>query len=1256
MGSTYTQFETTYGSAVDKHYQDMVTQAAQSKAQQSKAQQSQPAEQRQPQQKTGDDKSFWARRLDEMKMQAKQKPSLGPSYAIRQTDNRDPDVKAQKTTNEQIAEVTRKEALSDNATAAFNAYNALYQDLSGGNPSKAALKAVGITDSTEITTASGDKVTFGQLSDGDKKAVIQSAAEGVKSHIEQETQNGGFQEEAQEMLDEQNKLKEEQARAFEEDFGNQSQRVDEAIKKASGGVGEQLLAVARNLRAASGIQKKGQSAAVTEGDKDDTPLILASARHHLDHAKYVNASARWVDKGSGLFGVDWGRIGGKGLLVGAGEEVLDPTKWTFGVSDAMEGTLLNGILDKRDKGEPLTAAEQSLLDATALDLATQAMNAKTLGHGYKIGNVAGGTAAFIAQIAIAPSAGLEKKVAQSLTGKLTKYVMKKYAAQFAKSEAAGGLVDRVAGRLIQGANTSTLRKALKTGAVVNRFAGRAVEGAAFTNTIGAPEMLNEVYSDVNGRAAVGGGPDPDKPVEEWTPYRITGREGGGQSPAGALLRRELTGTVGYVGFTSGGDVQRLTSVVWGELGKGATRMGLGGLVRGIRSMSNSALSKALERWHFSGSLSNQLSMSAADVVNTLIEGGSPKDALDKDQLVDRFFGFLVVDGLKFAAGGRQAVLRAKEQDQRIAGLYEGGKDVWKNNKDAWETLNNSLSALDPDKLSEAVKGVLADGNLTKEEKRQAVLLASEYARKIGQSESAMRVADTFGRVENETLAQETDGAREGARLADGGDKKGIRQAWEEYNLLRTRLAELGGDDLLAAVDGDPYSAAATLHTRGGDKDRELEALVKQYTKAYSKIYSALSSGYLNINAAAEAEKVRTRGFGHTGKDGRSDGTIVSGRLKDGRKVYVRGETGGDVLFVTDEDGKISSVSRSDLDGELETRKLSDVEAEIDARRGKSHGDFTKEMAAFLGGRLDFYPGDKYTLDIGGKEEEIEIVGPCVDPSNGVEDTSKVMVRHQDGDVDAVSRAYIEQQAGLARMNELADLQEKRRKEEPKASEDESEEETGLRQGDKVTFELDGEEQEGEITQINEDEYTIKYTDEDGDIKYVARKKEDLKPVKGEEERAGETEGEEKEEEKPEGEEEEEKPEGEEEEEPEEEEEEKEPEEDNFDYEAADPQSVVEKLLKDNEGSLDDTADIAASMLDDARGDLEKAVKAAKGKIKGRTVQEKLAEKARLKEAVKQERKRVEHWQGVVDEVERRRVKAKPEETKAEETKAEETKA
>ena len=104
---------------------------------------------------------------------------------------------------------------------------------------------------------------------------------------------------------------------------------------------------------------------------------LSAAKNLLDDSQKMIRAAEKEEDGNFVGGV------GRGF----NDKFFDVDTWSGGLTEGVYNTALMVAAEKADRGKELTEDEEKLLDAAAVNMATQAYFASDLGRGYKAGSV-----------------------------------------------------------------------------------------------------------------------------------------------------------------------------------------------------------------------------------------------------------------------------------------------------------------------------------------------------------------------------------------------------------------------------------------------------------------------------------------------------------------------------------------------------------------------------------------------------------------------------------------------------------------------------------------------------------------------------------------------------------------------------------------------------------------------------------------------------------------------------------------------------
>lgn len=145
------------------------------------------------------------------------------------------------------------------------------------------------------------------------------------------------------------------------------------------------------------------------------------------------------------------------LLRGVRDGVFDVDAWTSGITDMIHGSSLKIAAEKSEREETLTPEEEKLLEAAAVNMATNAYFASDLGRSYRAGQTAGVSIPFTLGFLFNPVSGSGNAIAKGIL----KYGAKRFGLNALKG--------------------SVARNGLKMG---SRLIGDAVAATAMTTTTG----------------------------------------------------------------------------------------------------------------------------------------------------------------------------------------------------------------------------------------------------------------------------------------------------------------------------------------------------------------------------------------------------------------------------------------------------------------------------------------------------------------------------------------------------------------------------------------------------------------------------------------------------------------------------------------------------------------------------------------------------------------------------------------------------
>ena len=457
-------------------------------------------------------------------------------------------------------------------------------------------------------------------------------------------------------------------------------------------------------------QNYGESDLSKEGEK------LTSDVHNLEVAKSTLKEAqRTIDEADhnaqeGTFGKWLESSFAGGAVRGFGQKLFDPRTWDSGLSDAHDAAMLKTALDKADEGKELTRAEQTMLDAMAVKLATDAYFGSQVGRGYKAGQVTAESIPFMLEMCINPAAGAghaaENKMVRYALKRFGKEAIKKGGEKYLKRQAmqvTGRVAGDLAGSMTMAATTGSARVAAgamerMNGDILpdtdengNTIYGGHTEGESLPTALGKSfaDTSIENYSEMFGEYF--------KPVGEW---------------AGK-----------WAGKAAGKVYDKMPDKV--QLGIDKVR----DLIDNIQTSDAAKIVTDFEqqaKWN--GVFGEYAEEVAGNVMNSIIVGDMTMDAAEGtgvfnlDQNIDTFLGVSLMGGFFSAmktAGYRTPKYRAK---QAMTAADDAASAAWAD-QDKWGAIRNTLAFGTEEDGKQALAGMMLDGSLTEEQKRAALAYA-----------------------------------------------------------------------------------------------------------------------------------------------------------------------------------------------------------------------------------------------------------------------------------------------------------------------------------------------------------------------------------------------------------------------------------------------------------------------------------------------------------------------------------------------------
>lgn len=460
--------------------------------------------------------------------------------------------------------------------------------------------------------------------------------------------------------------------------------------------------------------------------------ILSIARKSLSNAHEMIEEAE-KSKREGSF---------EGFIKGAGRGfvngVFDPETWDFGASSLKEAMGLEAVLHKFDNGQKLTKAEQTMLDAKAMEMAVNAFYGSDLGRGYKAGKVTAEAIPFMIEMAINPASGAGKSAASMLTRYALKRFGKKGLVKASKKAAEKAFVRAEERALAKGlseaaakaagkraaarATTQTLKfQAAKTGA---RLLGDIAGASTMAATTGAMRTAADAVSRHSG--------DVKFDVDDKGHIVFAGHDKG--DDWGTAVKKAFANTaIENYSEMFGAYFAPIGSFVGKAGEKLLSKIGLNKVTEMLGKLSSSDIAKAIkrieEKGQFNGVIGEDLEEQVGGIMNALIVGDQTLDTADgtgvfnMDNQIDTFLGVGLMGGIFSAARlggglvGGQGNLEARRAVRQagVAALKDfKGKEL------IWDKIKSDVDNASNDQLEHVVKNIVTDGGLSDDNKKAAL--------------------------------------------------------------------------------------------------------------------------------------------------------------------------------------------------------------------------------------------------------------------------------------------------------------------------------------------------------------------------------------------------------------------------------------------------------------------------------------------------------------------------------------------------------
>lgn len=635
-------------------------------------------------------------------------------------------------------------------------------------------------------------------------------------------------------------------------------------------------------------------------ETQDRYTSLHAAKNLLDDANKLVEEAKKGDTG---FFSSLGR--------GFKDKFMDTDNWTMGLTDTAYSGLLRKAIEKEESGEELSPEESKLLDAAAVNMATQAYFSSDMSRGYKAGSTTAQSIPFMLEFAVNPVSSSGNALAKGLL----KHGLKRFG-RVATSNAA-----KVAGRLV----------------------GDAAAAAGMTAT----SSIGRVASGTNERM-IG---DVQATVEDGG-IKYAGRENGmevgealGKSAVSNFLENQSE--MVFNAFAGGG---KLAKEALSKFIPDFSKLSNSEIVQFISKIKNNpTIKNVAERTQFHGLLGEYAEEVYNNFANIPLGEMTVEQATDLDNNIDTFLG-LAPTSAAFGLLGLGGMAREKYTTQRNLHRFKEGLN--EEDQALFDELQQVINAGDKETTKAFIKRTLADEKLTQEEKKERVFAVQD-----------MQEERVLEDVQNEDMSAGVTSEDIEANKID--IYRNFKRAERKVNSLLPKeivsqldavsdLGQFASQQVSALAD---YLPAKEIFSQYVDHTNNRKEEVKMQARE---------------QAMADVERISNpeTGFVVQAKHKFVDNPVylVGGNLSFGEDGFLDRDNSSETIYYVDETGERKMAQAEDFDSVLSEVPIDDmiVQAEANAEQ-----DFIANEKESLHSPDIPAPGRGETVVIGGETYLIE---------------------------------------------------------------------------------------------------------------------------------------------------------------------------------------------------------------------------------------------------------------------------------------------
>ena len=691
-----------------------------------------------------------------------------------------------------------------------------------------------------------------------------------------------------------------------------------------------------------------------------------------------------------------------GATRGFGQKLFNAETWDMGFSDAQDATALMAALNAFDKGKPLTESQQALLDAKAVELATNAYFGSYVGRGYKAGNVTAESVPFMIEMCLNPASGTghaaQNAMARYAIKRFGKKVVKDNAKKYLATKVATRVAGDIAGSSIMAATTGSVGV---TADAINRMNGDVEYD---TNDEGLSVFAGHTEGDDFGEAF--GKAFASRTIENYS----------------EMMGEYFAPVLGWAGK---------------GIRKGLGNVGLEGVNDFIENVAASDVARVVgdfeknAKWN--GVFGEYAEEVAGGIMNALVVGDQTLDAdpetgvFNLDNNIDTFLGVSLMGGFMSGiktAGYRTPKYRARQdmiaKDDAAASVF--------GNQDTWGEIRNTIATGDDADAKRKLAEVLGNPDFTPEQRAAAL----DYAKTV-QAYRGMLKGEEKRREEQDPTQTDLETSFDNGYSLESNQEMNDAKNMLDYQ--RQRIGEFATDDMLNQLDADPVGALNAIRTNEAWTDEEKQTAT-DYVNAKATYDGMIQHVQDDIESQINASNSLIDGRVHP-----DDGMIHPAIMKmNDRQVYIIGGNlvmNDDGTMIDRESSDESIIVRDAETGSIEfadPRDVLSMDETIDAAQEKQiaqeaiREQHAEEAANKIDGILPFNEGDSYQVIDGDGEQHTITVAPVPIDDKGLPapiPEGEVLVSIDGTEPIPVSSEQVQQMADDANLARLAEFEQEK---------------------------------------------------------------------------------------------------------------------------------------------------------------------------------------------------------------------------------------